>query len=59
MIHAGVADGRQWHNEFNHFAQWFRVLRYDMRGYGQSEPVAGGFSITLAYLCILFVGYSL
>jgi pimeloyl-ACP methyl ester carboxylesterase len=44
MIHAGVADSRQWHNEFAHFAQWFRVLRYDMRGYGQSEPVAGEFS---------------
>lgn len=21
MIHAGVADSRQWHNEFAHFAQ--------------------------------------
>jgi pimeloyl-ACP methyl ester carboxylesterase len=41
MIHAGVADSRQWNNEFLYFAQHFRVVRYDMRGYGQSEPVAG------------------
>jgi pimeloyl-ACP methyl ester carboxylesterase len=44
MIHAGVADSRQWNNEFVHFASSFRVLRYDMRGYGKSEPVEGEFS---------------
>lgn len=44
MIHAGVADSRQWNNEFAHFAKRFRVLRYDMRGYGKSEPVDGEFS---------------
>jgi pimeloyl-ACP methyl ester carboxylesterase len=44
MIHAGVADSRQWNNEFAHFADRFRVVRYDMRGYGKSEPVEGEFS---------------
>ncbi len=44
MIHAGVADSRQWNNEFAFFAQDYRVLRYDMRGYGKSEPVDGEFS---------------
>ena len=44
MIHAGVADRRQWNNEFAYFANRFRVLRYDMRGYGKSEPVEGEFS---------------
>jgi pimeloyl-ACP methyl ester carboxylesterase len=44
MLHAGVADHRQWSNEFAHFAQSFRVLRYDLRGYGRSEPVDGEFS---------------
>ena len=44
MIHAGVADSRQWNNEFAYFANRFRVLRYDMRGYGKSEPVEGEFS---------------
>jgi pimeloyl-ACP methyl ester carboxylesterase len=44
MIHAGVADSRQWNNEFARFAEHFRVVRYDMRGYGKSEPVEGEFS---------------
>lgn len=44
MIHAGVADSRQWNNEFAFFANNYQVVRYDMRGYGQSEPVDGDFS---------------
>jgi pimeloyl-ACP methyl ester carboxylesterase len=44
MIHAGVADSRQWNNEFTNFAQRYQVIRYDMRGYGRSEPVGGEFS---------------
>jgi pimeloyl-ACP methyl ester carboxylesterase len=44
MIHAGVADSRQWNNEFTDFAQRYQVIRYDMRGYGKSEPVDGEFS---------------
>lgn len=44
MIHAGVADSRQWNNEFAFFARSHQVVRYDMRGYGKSEPVDGEFS---------------
>ncbi|MFQ5945211.1 MAG: alpha/beta fold hydrolase [Anaerolineae bacterium] len=44
MIHAGVADSRQWNNEFESFSKEFRVVRYDMRGYGRSEPVDGEFT---------------
>ncbi|MFO7683120.1 MAG: alpha/beta hydrolase [Chloroflexota bacterium] len=44
MIHAGVADSRQWNNEFTNFAQSYQVIRYDMRGYGKSEPVDGEYS---------------
>jgi pimeloyl-ACP methyl ester carboxylesterase len=44
LIHAGVADSRQWNNEFALFAQDFRILRYDLRGYGKSNPVEGEFS---------------
>jgi len=44
MIHAGVADHRQWNNEFTALAQSYQVIRYDMRGYGKSEPVEGEFS---------------
>jgi len=44
MIHAGVADSRQWNNEFAFFANHYQVIRYDMRGYGKSEPVDGEFN---------------
>jgi pimeloyl-ACP methyl ester carboxylesterase len=44
MIHAGVADNRQWNNEFAYFSNCYQVIRYDMRGYGRSEPVEGEFS---------------
>jgi pimeloyl-ACP methyl ester carboxylesterase len=44
LIHAGVADSRQWNNEFVDLARDHRVLRYDMRGYGKSLPVEGPFS---------------
>jgi pimeloyl-ACP methyl ester carboxylesterase len=43
MLHAGVADHRQWAASFQHFTDSYRVLRYDMRGYGRSEPIAGSF----------------
>jgi pimeloyl-ACP methyl ester carboxylesterase len=44
MIHAGVADSRQWENEFAAFSKHLQVLRYDMRAYGKSTPVPGGFT---------------
>jgi pimeloyl-ACP methyl ester carboxylesterase len=44
MIHAGVADSRQWDGEFAQFANGYRVIRYDMRGYGKSQPVEGEYS---------------
>ena len=43
MVHAGVADSRQWNNEFAYYATRHRVVRYDLRGYGRSEPTAGDF----------------
>jgi 2-hydroxy-6-oxonona-2,4-dienedioate hydrolase len=44
FIHAGVADSRQWNNEFRSFSKNHTVVRYDMRGFGKSEPVDGEFS---------------
>ncbi len=45
MLHAGIADSRMWAGEFSAFAPHFRVLRYDMRGYGRSLPVPGAFNL--------------
>lgn len=40
MVHAGIASSAMWDDQFDFFAQKYRVVRYDMRGYGQSAPVA-------------------
>jgi 3-oxoadipate enol-lactonase len=45
MIHAGVADRRQWDNEFAHFSERYRAIRFDQRGFGNSEPADGEFSV--------------
>jgi 3-oxoadipate enol-lactonase len=37
LIHAGVADSRMWDPQFAEFAQEYRVIRYDQRGFGQSS----------------------
>lgn len=44
FLHAGIADSRQWDNEFENFSQDYRVLPYDLRGHGKSVPVEGEFS---------------
>lgn len=43
MVHAGIADNRMWDDQFSVFASQYRVIRYDQRGYGQSQPVEGEF----------------
>lgn len=53
MLHAGIADSRMWNNEFEYFAETHRVIRYDMRGYGRSEPAEGEFTHLLDLLAVL------
>jgi len=44
LIHAGVADRSMWDNQINFFSQSYRVIRYDMRGYGKSRTETTEFS---------------
>jgi pimeloyl-ACP methyl ester carboxylesterase len=44
LLYAGIADMRMWDSQIEAFAQHFRVVRYDMRGYGETAPVDGAFS---------------
>jgi 3-oxoadipate enol-lactonase len=37
LIHAGIADCRMWDEQFAMFAQRYRVIRYDTRGFGKSK----------------------
>ncbi len=40
MVHAGIASSAMWDEQFAFFAQRYKVVRYDMRGFGQSQPTA-------------------
>jgi 2-hydroxy-6-oxonona-2,4-dienedioate hydrolase len=44
FTHAGCADSRMWDGQFDQFAQHYRALRYDTRGYGKSTLSTGSFS---------------
>ena len=44
LMHAGIADGRMWDEQFEAFAEHYRVIRYDRRGFGRSAMVDGPYS---------------
>lgn len=44
LVHAGIADSRMWDDQIGAFAGGYRAIRYDMRGFGQTEMVEGPFS---------------
>jgi pimeloyl-ACP methyl ester carboxylesterase len=59
FVHAGCADRRMWDPQFLAFAQHYRVLRYDLRGYGNSTLTKEPFSHRQdLYLLLEFLGIS-
>jgi pimeloyl-ACP methyl ester carboxylesterase len=44
FLHAGICDRRMWDEQVPFFAQSYRVLRYDMRGFGETPHVPGEYS---------------
>ena len=44
LLHAGVADKTMWDAQVAAFAEHYRVLRYDMCGFGRSTLPSGSFS---------------
>ena len=44
LVRAGIADSRMWDAQIEAFAQRYRVIRYDMRGFGRTEMVEGPYS---------------
>jgi pimeloyl-ACP methyl ester carboxylesterase len=44
MTHGGLADRRMWDHQFHALAEHCRVVRYDMRGFGESEDSRGEFA---------------
>ena len=37
LLHEGIADSRMYDDQFHTFAQHYRVVRFDLRGFGQSD----------------------
>lgn len=48
LIHGHSLDRRMWDEQFDALAQHFRVIRYDMRGYGKSSSQIENFQFTHA-----------
>ncbi|WP_455591558.1 alpha/beta fold hydrolase [Bacteroides sp.] len=48
LIHGHSLDLRMWDQQFDVLAQHFRVIRYDMRGYGKSSSQIENFQFTHA-----------
>jgi pimeloyl-ACP methyl ester carboxylesterase len=44
LLHFGLGDSRFWDDQFEAFAQRYRVIRYDARGFGRSPQGEGPFS---------------
>lgn len=45
LVHAGICDSRMWDEQFQCFAQHYQVVRYDLRGYGQTAPVDAPYAL--------------
>lgn len=41
FVHAGIADRRMWEDQFQELSADHRVIRYDWRGYGESDNAIG------------------
>ena len=44
FVHAGIADGRMWESQVADFARSFRVIRPDLRGYGETTKPTESFA---------------
>lgn len=53
LLHSGIADSRMWDTQFAELKKSFRVLRYDLRGYGKSPAVPGPFTHTADLAALL------
>jgi 3-oxoadipate enol-lactonase len=45
LLHEGIADSRMWEPQWAEYSKRFRMVRFDMRGFGQSPPAVGTFSL--------------
>lgn len=43
LLHGGLADSRLWDDQMKPLSKHYRVVRYDLRGFGKSAATAGQF----------------
>lgn len=53
LLHEGIADHRMWDREFSTLSKSNRVIRYDLRGYGDSPPATTAYSSVRDLLALL------
>jgi pimeloyl-ACP methyl ester carboxylesterase len=41
LVHAGILDSGMWESQWDAFTRHYRVLRFDMRGFGKSDLAQG------------------
>ena len=46
LLHEGIGDSRMWEPQWSPYSERFRVVRYDMRGFGKSPPAVGTYSLS-------------
>ena len=53
LVHAGIAHSEMWDPQVEYLAENYRVITYDLRGFGKSNPVPGKFAHYLDLVSIL------
>lgn len=53
LSHAGFLDSHMWDDQFEAFAGHYRVIRYDMRGFGRSDKAMGPVSRRADFAALL------
>ena len=46
LLHEGIADSRMWEPQWSAYSKSFRMVRYDMRGFGRSPAAVGTLSLS-------------
>ena len=53
LVHEGIADRRMWDPQWERWSDRFTLIRYDQRGFGESDDPAAGFSLHGDALAVL------
>jgi pimeloyl-ACP methyl ester carboxylesterase len=46
LLHEGIADSRMWEPQWAEYSKRFRMVRFDLRGFGKLPPAVGTYSLS-------------